>query len=212
MRVKVCGLKTVADAAACVSAGVDWVGFNFHPKSVRYVDPHIARDINNALDGKVEGVGLFVNRDPADVLQIADEAGLGIVQLHGAETPESLCALERLRVIKAFRVGDQASIDAMLAYLDRCESLGCAPYAVLVDAYVPGVEGGTGVAIGDDLLRALPGHERLILAGGLTPTNVADRLQKSSPWMVDVASGVESEPGRKSASMIEAFVAAARSR
>ena len=97
------------------------------------------------------------------------------------------------------------------SYLDRAEALGHPLHAVLVDAFVPGVAGGTGVAIAEDLLGLDPRRPRLILAGGLTPENVAERAGRVRPWMVDVASGVESSPGRKCPERIGAFAAAARS-
>jgi phosphoribosylanthranilate isomerase len=115
-----------------------------------------------------------------------------------------------LRVVKAFRMKDAASADLIRAYLERSEMLGHPPYAVLVDAYVPGLAGGTGTSIADDLLGLIPRYSRLILAGGLTPENVAERAGTVGPWMVDVASGVESAPGRKCPERIATFVAALR--
>ena len=210
MKIKVCGLTTPADAIACVEAGVDWVGVNFHPGSPRFVDREQAVVIRHALAGRVGAVGLFVDRPAAEVVATAEAVGLDAVQLHGEEPPEFLAGLRGLRVVKAFRLKDAGSFDAMRLYLDRCEELGHPPYAILVDAFVPGLSGGTGVAIAEGLLASIPRHPRLILAGGLTPENVAGRAGRVGPWMVDVASGVESSPGRKCPERIGAFVAAVR--
>jgi len=210
LKIKVCGLATPDDARACVEAGVDWVGLNFHPGSIRCVEPSQASEIRAALDGRAEAVGLFVDRRPADAIAIARAVGLDLIQLHGSEPPEDLPHFAGLRVIKAFRVGDLASIATIHRFLEAAERLGHPPYAILVDAFVAGMAGGTGVAIGDDLLSEMPSHPRLILAGGLTPKNVAERLTRIRPWMVDVASGVESAPGQKCPERIGAFVAAAR--
>ena len=210
MKIKVCGLTTPADAIACVEAGVDWVGLNFHPGSPRFVEVERAVVIRSALDGRAEAVGLFVDRPADEVLATARAAGLDLVQLHGDEPPEYLAELPGVRIVKAFRLKDVESASAIGRYLDRADVLGHPPHAILVDAFVPGLAGGTGIAIDDELLGLIPAHPRLILAGGLTPDNVADRAGRVGPWMVDVASGVESSPGRKCPEQIAAFVAALR--
>ena len=212
-RVKVCGLTTVDDALAAAEAGADWVGLNFHPGSVRRVDVETARAIVEALPPPCEAVGLFVDRPGVEVAALAEWLNLKIVQLHGSEPVEELAYLAGFRVVKAFRIEDTASLDAMSAYARRAESLAYALHAVLADAHVPGQHGGTGRTIGDDLLDALAARRselpRLILAGGLTPGNVADRVARVGPWMVDAASGVESAPGRKDRARMAAFVRAA---
>ncbi len=210
MKIKVCGLTTPADAIACVEAGVDWVGLNFHPHSVRYIGPEQAVAIRLALGGQAEAVGLFVDRPAEEVVATARAVGLDLVQLHGDEPPEYLAELPGVRVVKAFRLKDAASASAIGRYLDRAAALGHPPHAILVDAFVPGLVGGTGATIADELLGLMPAHPRLILAGGLTPENVADRAGRVGPWMVDVASGVESAPGRKCPERIADFVAALR--
>ncbi len=212
MKIKVCGLTTPADALACVAAGVDTIGLNFHPRSPRFVDIANAIRVVDALRGQSEPVGLFVDVAPASIIETARAVGLEIIQLHGDEPPEVLAELAGLRVIKAFRLAGPETLDAITAYLDRAEQLGHPPFAILVDAHVPGLAGGTGQAIGDELLSRLPTHSRLILAGGLTPENVADRIGRAQPrpWMVDVASGVESSPGIKNPERIEAFARAIR--
>jgi phosphoribosylanthranilate isomerase len=208
VKVKVCGLTRVADALACAGAGVDWIGLNFHAGSLRRVDRAAAAAIVAALPAGVEAVGVFVDRPPAEVAGIARELGLRIVQLHGREPPEDLLALADRFIVRAYRLGDAADVARMVADLDACRALGRAPDAVLVDAYVPGQPGGTGQAIAAEVLAALPPRPRLILAGGLTPENVAARVAQVGPWMVDVASGVESAPGCKDATRVAEFVAA----
>jgi phosphoribosylanthranilate isomerase len=146
------------------------------------------------------------------VADTAAELGLRIVQLHGEEPPDDLPALGHLYVVRAYRLGDAAAVARMRADLEACRALGRLPDAVLVDAHVPGQAGGTGQAIATDVLVALPPLPRLILAGGLTPQNVAERISLVSPWMVDVASGVENAPGCKDPARVAAFVRAVRGR
>jgi len=210
VKVKVCGLTCVADALICAKAGADWIGLNFHPASPRRVDSQRAAEILAALPPSVEGVGLFVDRPPEEVAAVAASLGLRIVQLHGQEPPEDLLVLHRFFSIRSFRLGDASAVARMSAYLERCYALGRVPDAVLIDAFVPGQAGGTGVEIAANLLEALPPLPRLILAGGLTPQNVAERAARVRPWMVDVASGVESSPGRKDPAHVMAFVRALR--
>jgi phosphoribosylanthranilate isomerase len=212
VKVKVCGLTEVANALACAEAGADWIGLNFHPPSPRSISIERGAEIASALAGKAEPVGLFVHRAWPEVVEVGDAVGLTLVQIHGDEPPEYLAHLmdagPSLQIIRAFRLFDDASVDRMIAYLDRADQLGCAPHAILVDAHVPGQPGGTGRSIPFDVLAHLPDHPHLILAGGLTPENVAERVALVRPWMVDVASGVESSPGVKDVARVSDFVAA----
>lgn len=211
--VKICGLTNPADAIAAAEAGADWIGLNFYPPSPRFVTTEQAATIAKALPEHVEPVGLFVDRPPEEIEQVADRVGFRVVQLHGQEPPATLAAISpRFQIIRAFRLADVSSIDRLLDYLDQAERLGRSPDAILIDAYVPGRPGGTGRAIAEEVLKALPRErlDRLILAGGLTPENVADRVAQVLPWMVDVAGGVESSPGRKDPSRVAAFVRGAR--
>ena len=210
IRVKVCGLTRVREATDCLDAGVFWIGLNFHPQSPRYVELPVASQIVAALPDRSRAVGLFVNRSPSDVSGTALELGLETIQLHGDEPPEDLAALDRFCLIRAFRLGSIADLWAMEDYLARATALGRAPDAILIDARLPGQHGGTGTLVARELLPRIPRHPRLILAGGLTPENVAQYIGQVRPWMVDVASGVESAPGRKDASRVAAFVHAVR--
>jgi phosphoribosylanthranilate isomerase len=210
VRVKVCGLTRVADAVSCAELGVDWIGLNFHPSSPRRVDPEAAVEIVAALPATCKAVGLFVDRQPAEVAATAARVGLTIVQLHGNEPPDDVAALSHLIVVRAFRLADDAAIARMTSYLERASHLGRMPDAVLIDTFVAGQPGGTGHSIALDLLDRLPPLPRLILAGGLSTENVAERVARVRPWMVDVASGVESSPGRKDAARVATFIRAVR--
>lgn len=209
MRIKICGLTRVDEAQSAAQLGADWLGLNFHATSPRSIDEATAEAIVAGLPATTQPVGLFVNRPPAEVAAIAARLGLSIVQLHGDEPPEDLAELGQFQIIRAFRLADLASLARMEAYLERAERLGSTPYAVLVDAYAAGARGGTGKAIAADLIDQLPRLPRLILAGGLNPENVAERVARVRPWMVDVSSGVESAPGRKDPERVAAFIRAA---
>ncbi len=208
VRIKVCGLTTPGDARMAADAGAHWIGLNFHPPSPRFVADDGAAAIMAALPESTRPVGLFVDRPPAEIAARAGHLGLRIVQLHGDEPPEDVADLNAagLCVVRAFRLKDPGSITRMVAYLGRCADLGASPVAVLVDAYVVGRPGGTGTMIDNELLECLPHLPHLILAGGLSPANVADQVKAVRPWMVDVAGGVESQPGRKDPEKIAAFV------
>jgi phosphoribosylanthranilate isomerase len=211
VRVKICGLTCVEDAVACAEAGADWIGLNFHPPSPRHVAPEAAAEILSVLPDRVTAVGVFVDRPPSEVAAIAARLRLGVVQLHGQEPVEDLSALRGLRVIRAFRLKIAESWRLVTEFLARADALGHPLEGVLVDAYVPGQPGGTGMAIDYSVLDARPPLPRWILAGGLTPENVGERVARARPWMVDVASGVESGPGRKDPAAVAAFIRAARS-
>jgi len=210
VRVKICGLTCVEDARVCAELGADWIGLNFHPPSPRCVERSVAADIIDAIPDTVSVVGVFVNRPPLEVAEVSKRLGIDIVQLHGQEPPEDLLQLLPFRVIRAFRLGHPSAWEGVSKYLARADALGRSPDGVLVDADVAGQPGGTGVSITDEILDCRPPLPRLILAGGLTPHNVADRIAKVRPWMVDVASGVESIPGRKDPALVAAFIRAAR--
>ncbi|MHB1561278.1 MAG: phosphoribosylanthranilate isomerase, partial [Isosphaeraceae bacterium] len=181
----------------------------FHPGSPRFVSEQRAAEIVKALPESTCAVGVFVDRPPAEVARIADAVGLTIIQLHGDEPPEDILDLGRFQVIRAFRPRPEDGWRRVGEHLLRLVALDRPPWAVLVDAYVPGVAGGTGQAIDPRLLDSWIDYPRVILAGGLNPANVTERIAQVRPWMVDVASGVESAPGRKDLAAVAAFIRAA---
>jgi phosphoribosylanthranilate isomerase len=198
--VKICGITREDDALLAVAMGADAVGFVFAP-SKRQIAPSIARDIVKRLPPEILTVGVFRDEAPARVVDIVNGAGLRAAQLHGHESAEST-RLVRSRVplvIKAFPAGDRG--------LDRADDYGAD--ALLIDAARPG----SGQTFDWELARRLPEGHRVILAGGLTPVNVADALAPLGPGGVDVSTGVEDsrgEPGQKDARKVKAFIDAAK--
>jgi len=200
-KIKICGIKTANDALAAMEAGADLIGFNFYPKSPRHIDVGICRDIMAVMRryGHITYVGVFVNASVEEIRATIDTCGLALAQLHGDEMPEMLSALDG-RAFKAFR-----GIPNDVKEFARSESP-----ALLVDAAVKGVYGGSGVTADWSAAAGLAKRYPLLLAGGLNPENVADAVRQVKPWGVDVASGVESEPGKKDAKKMSAFVKAVR--
>jgi phosphoribosylanthranilate isomerase len=210
IRVKICGLTCVDEAVACAELGADWIGLNFHPASRRHVTPEQAAAIVAALPPSVAAVGIFVDRPAPEVAELATRAGIRIIQLHGQEPEEDLVALRSFEIVRAFRLDRASGWSRVIDSIARARALGRLPDAVLIDAYVPGQPGGTGSVVADEVVDSIPPLPRLILAGGLSPENVAERVVRVRPWMVDVASGVESAPGRKDLGRVEAFIRAVR--
>lgn len=201
-KIKICGIKSINDALAAIDLGADLVGFNFYPKSVRFIEKHICAEITAVLKKEypyIKRVGVFVDSSVEEVKDILEACSLDLVQLHGDETVEMLNEFNG-NAFKAFR-GIPESINGFA----RSE-----PPALLIDASVKGVYGGSGVTADWDGAAELAKKYPLLLAGGLTPENVADAIRRVKPWGVDVASGVESAPGKKDAEMMSAFVKAVR--
>ncbi len=210
-RIKICGITSVDDAQSVARAGADAVGLNFYPQSPRHVTSEQARRIIEALPGHVVKVGLFVNAEVQHVLAMFDQLRLDLIQLHGDEPPEYLGGLGGRPVMRAFRIGRQG-LAAVDEYLGRCGQLGCSPKLALFDAHVPGQYGGTGETTDWTALREYSESSKippLVLAGGITPENVADAIQTVHPAAVDTASGVEASAGKKSARAVAEFVQAA---
>ena len=182
MLVKVCGITRLEDAAAAVDAGAGAIGFVFWPDSPRFVDPYRARAIAATLPPFVTAVGLFVNQTLSHVNAVAALVRLGAVQLHGDETP-AFAAGVAAPVIRALPVG------AAAAWPDGT--------TLLLDAHDPVKRGGTGRTIDWTAAADLAARRRVLLAGGLTPDNVADAIARVRPFGIDVSSGVERAPGIK---------------
>ncbi len=197
IKVKICGITSPEDALTAVEAGADALGFVFYKESPRHIFPEEAARIINLLPPFVQAVGLFVNEAPEIVNQVSRNCRLGLVQLHGDETPDYCRKIEQ-RVMKAFRVRSLTCLDPIADY----RMSGC-----LLDAYSPSFYGGTGKSFNWEIAReaSTRGH-RIVLAGGLTPDNVAEAIRQVRPYAVDVSSGVESAPGRKDADKVREFI------
>jgi len=197
MFVKICGITTEEDALLAVAQGADAVGFVFAP-SPRQIGAMAARDISRRLPPEILTVGVFRNEAPQRVVEICHTAGLRAAQLHGHETPED-CRFVRSRVgmvIKGFAAGSPD--------LERFDDFGAD--IALIDSPTPG----SGQVFDWSLAEGAPANRRILLAGGLTPENVADAIRRVRPWGVDVSSGVEASPGRKDALKVSRFVANAK--
>ena len=211
-RIKICGITRPDDARMVAEAGADAIGLSFYPASRRCVSLETAQAILAAAPTQLTKVGLFVNAAIAEVVAAFDRLGLDLIQLHGDEPPEYLGQLAGRPTMKALRVGPDG-LAPVAAYLDRCRELGCVPTLCLIDALVPGQYGGTGQVADWPKLASYPIDEwnpPLVLAGGLTPENVAQAVNQVRPHAVDTSSGVESSPGRKDADLVRRFVAAAK--
>lgn len=200
--VKICGITNLADAQHAVDSGADQLGFNFYERSPRYISPQDARNVVDELPISNGNIGVFVNEDIEQVLEIASFVGLDGIQLHGDE--DELYVKDLMKrtdkfIVKAFRVSSRLVLD------DAIESR--TPY-ILLDGHSPNVQGGTGTKfdwdVADEITFLRP--ESVYLAGGLTPENVAEAIRKVRPYAVDVASGVESAPGKKDPKKVMDFV------
>jgi phosphoribosylanthranilate isomerase len=200
-RIKICGITRLQDALAAAAAGADAVGFVFYRPSPRHLAPEAAAAIARALPPFVTTVGLFVNA-PADEVRVALAAvPLGLLQFHGEEPPD-FCGQFGRPYIKAVRIHPETDLlQYPASYPDAA--------ALLLDAFRPGVPGGTGEVFDWDLIPAALGA-RVILSGGLTPGNVGGGVERVRPWAVDVSSGVEAGPGIKDEERIGRFAAAVR--
>jgi phosphoribosylanthranilate isomerase len=202
-KIKFCGITSVDDAHAAVSAGAWAIGTILWPGSPRACSLTTAAAIAAAVKRKAEIVGVFVNPTLDEVAFAADAAGLTMIQLHGDEGPVFCGEVARrtgCKVIKAARVGGRSDVQAVRAFKTDYH---------LLDSRVPGQFGGSGEVFDWELLRAHRGRVPVILSGGLAPDNVADAIEVVRPFAVDVASGVESSPGVKDHEKLEAFAAAA---
>ncbi len=213
MKVKICGLTSLQDAQAALTAGADLLGFNFYPSSPRYLNPVSCAALVTTLRKqgcRAQLVGVFVNSTVAHIEEIMSACRLDLAQLSGDEPPDVLAALGP-RAFKALRPASAADLAQSLMRFTLASPKGV-PHgpAWLVDAYRPGEFGGTGQAADWGLAAGLAARVPILLAGGLHPENVATAIRAVRPWGVDVASGIETAPGRKDVEKMQAFVRAAR--
>ena len=198
--VKICGITRLQDARAAVDAGATALGFVFWPGSPRYVPVDVAAAIRDALPEDVFTVGVFVDTPGAEIAAVAERARLSLVQLHGSEAAANAGGVQ-LPVMRSATLENFAARDAAWP----------AETMFLLDAADPVRHGGTGMAVDWTRAAALArGTRRVVLAGGLTPQNVAEAVAQVRPYGVDVSSGVEAAPGVKDPRKVAAFVASAR--
>ncbi|MCG3162313.1 MAG: N-(5'-phosphoribosyl)anthranilate isomerase [Acidobacteria bacterium] len=191
IKLKVCGITTIEDARAAIDCGAEYLGFNFYPKSPRYISPQSARAIIERLPDEVVSVGVFVNEArPEDVIEILQTSGARMAQLHGDESPDYCAQVGAERVIKALRAGDDFDARRVLDYPAS---------AILLDAFDAKLYGGTGKTANWAIAREVARLAKIFLAGGLSPDNIVEAIRAVEPFAVDVNSGVESAPGRKDA-------------
>jgi len=209
--IKLCGIRSLEEAAQAIAAGPDAIGLNFFAKSRRYVAPDMAAQIVRELPTGISSVALFVNSSLGEIRLISDAIKIDYLQLHGDESPEQMAEIASLGIpiVRAMRLGELPDIDA---YLARCLELGVLPAGILLDAVSPGQYGGTGQLA--DWGEASRWHEvvqrpPMILAGGLVPENVADAVRVVRPFGVDTASGIETA-GVKDPAKMRSFVLNAR--
>ncbi len=202
-KIKICGIKDPDAMMAALESGADFVGLNFHPESPRYVDIEVAAYLASYVPKSVSIAGLFVDPDDRRLDEILTSVRLDIIQLHGRETPERVTSIKTIAgypVMKALPVGQRDDLAQIELFAPVCDWL-------LLDA--PGMGGG-GKTFDWALLEGLKSPKPWMLAGGLTPENVAEAIQKLKPDAVDVSSGVESSRGVKDAGKIHAFIKAVK--
>lgn len=200
VEVKICGLTTVDDAVRCIEAGADALGLNFWPGSPRHVDVSTARSIVEVVGDHAQTVGVFVDFTLDQVREILRETGIEWAQLHGDEPPDLVAELLPT-AYKAIGVTDGSAVELARAYPGE---------HLLLDASVPGMPGGTGRTFDWAIAAEVAKERKLTLAGGLNPGNVAEAIRVVEPFRVDVASGVESTPGRKDPELVRRFIEAAK--
>ena len=195
-QIKICGITKPKQALSCVEMGADLIGLNCWKGSSRYIIPEIISEIVLELPESAKAVGIFVNESPASINGIMKQTGMDWVQLHGDE-PVETCKKLKFPWFKAFRMSANFKMSLIKQYKQE---------TFLVDAYSKFHFGGSGEKIDTDLAIKASGLGKMILAGGLTPENVEEAVEKVNPWAVDVCSGVESKPGIKDMQLVERFI------
>lgn len=212
MWIKICGVTNLENARDVAALKPSAIGLNFYQKSPRSVDVETARQIVQSLPNDVQPVGVFVNEAVSNVREICSQTGIRIVQLHGDEPIEVVQELSAsFEVIRAFRV-DESGLGEVAKTLESLEESSVELKACLIDARVGNQYGGSGHTAPWDLLRAeyqFDSWPPLLLAGGITPANVADAIEQVQPWGVDTASGVESNPGMKDVDKVRELIRSA---
>jgi phosphoribosylanthranilate isomerase len=201
MKVKICGITNMEDALIAAELGADALGFIFVKTSPRHIRPSAARKIIQELPPFVVPVGVVADTEHDEILELIEETGIGCVQLHGNESPKQLAKFP-VPVYKSFRVDKGFNLETLQRYKGS---------AYLLDTYVDGTLGGTGKTFDWDIAIAAKAYGRIILAGGLTPENIAEAVKKVQPYAVDVNSGVESAPGKKDKNKLEQLFKTIRS-
>jgi phosphoribosylanthranilate isomerase len=209
LRIKICGITNERDAQAAAELGADAIGLNFYSGSPRCITVEMAHSVVGVLPPFVDPVALFVNEPlttDSEILSAVKE--IRVIQWYGA--PRKASELPAHRLIAAFPVRDSRQLSYIEAYIEASRGFGRLPSAVLVDAHVPGLHGGTGTTAPWSLLAEFRPPVPLILAGGLTPENVAEAIRIVRPYAVDVASGVEKSTGVKDSEKMAEFIGNAR--
>jgi len=196
VRVKICGITNSEDAQSAMDLDADALGFVF-AKSPRQVTREQAAKIIKDLPPFVTPVGVFVDEQVDNVKEICDFCNINTIQLHGSEDPSYVNDLVEYKIIKALRIKDEEDLRPMAIYK---------VHAFLLDSYVKGTMGGTGVIFRWELARQAHKYGTIILSGGLTPENVKEAIHIVKPYAVDVSSGVESSPGKKDRQLIKYFI------
>lgn len=194
VRVKICGINNIEDALLAVKLGAHAIGFVF-AESPRRIEPKKAQRIVESLPLFVSRVGVFVNEEIERVKEIAGLYDLDVLQFHGEEDP-SYCQAFRQKVIKAIRVKNHSSLEQISKYKVD---------AFLLDTYVEDVPGGTGKRFDWEIACEAKKYGKIVLSGGLDPTNISEAIERVEPYAVDVSSGVEIIPGKKDPQKLEAF-------
>lgn len=201
LRIKICGITNREDALAAIECGADALGFVFYSESPRAITPEKAQSIVSEFQPFITSVGVFVNEKKKELERIADYVGLNILQLHGTESPDD-CCMNRT-VIKAIRVKDLTDLGLLTNYKSTS--------AFLLDTYSPHSIGGTGQLFNWEIAIEAKKFGKIILAGGLTPDNVAEAIKTVFPYGIDVCSGVESNTkGKKDLKKLRQFIERAR--
>jgi phosphoribosylanthranilate isomerase len=199
-RIKICGITNLQDALLASELGADALGFIFYPESKRFIEPEQASEIISSLPPFVTTVGVFVNQSRDELDSLREITGIDLVQLHGDETPE-FCTGLPFKAVKALRIKERSDIARVELYPLQ---------AILFDKYSEDAYGGTGESFTWDWLQDLKANKSIILSGGLTPDNVGEAIKTVGPYAVDVSTGVEDSPGKKSAHKMRKFIEAVR--